>query len=142
MVQGLRREPGALFRSPRTKSAAGIFTANNDEMVYLKHTTALQAIRIPSTGMQVPGAASLEIYAGIDASPVQTVEMQLRDKGGRYVDGAVRLPEGLAVGEYGFRLLQGGRCVARGIVYVGEFARVTNEATGVSEIVFKQYGEK
>lgn len=110
-------------------------------MVYLKHTTERQAVRIPATGMQVPGAATLEIYAGVDATPLESVALELRDKPGRYVDGVVALPAGIAVGEYGFRIAQGERYVARGIMYVGTFTRVTEEATGIDKIVFKQYGE-
>ena len=114
-------------------------------MIYLKHTTESQVVRIPASAPKAGGVVTLEMVNTIDRGPAQAFDFDQRvylvDSEGAFVhdaddlqivvadsgDGSrlyyvlnVELPADMPEGEYEYRATAGGEMVSCGLAIVGE----------------------
>lgn len=131
-------------------------------MLYLKHTTDTQVVRIPASAPKAGGIVTLEMVNTIDRGPAHTFDFDqavyLVDADGAYVHDAddlqiavaavadtsrlyyvvnVALPEGMPKGEYEYKASAGGEVISCGLAIVGEpkATRVAYENT----VTYEQY---
>lgn len=132
--------PFVVYVRKRTESAEMIFTGNESRMIHLKHTTGLQEVMIPRTGLEYSGPAVLELAATFNGEPLCECGFII-NAAEPYHKGRIALAEGLA-GEYHYILRQNGIRVAAGLAIIGEPSRIPEAAAGsVENISIKQYGE-
>ena len=110
-------------------------------MIYLENKTDAQAAFIPRNGDTPGGDITLTVTSTVDLSTPLAVEVLDLNISRLYYDVAFRLPEGIADGEYRYRLTAGGQVLSDGLMVVGAAPR--GEAPGVKqyvkETIYQQY---
>lgn len=87
-------------------------------MIYLKNTPDAQVLFVPRNGERIEGEMDLRLENTTDH---QEIDLQVSDieTSGLYFNLAVTLPEGVASGEYGYRLEKDGISVSSGLLSSG-----------------------
>lgn len=106
------------------------------EMIYIANMTDAQALLVPRNGEPVSGSLRLRLRNTVDHQEVDVpvTDLQTSDI---YANVSVELPEGLASGEYEYRLSAEDGTVSTGLLIVGGYA--ANLHQHEETIKYKQY---
>lgn len=110
-------------------------------MIYLENNGTAQAVFIPRNVDTPAGDITLTARSTVDlTTPVSVTVLDLKVSQ-LYYDVALRLPDGMADGEYRYELAVGGQLLSEGLMIVGAAPR--GEAPGVRQYVkettYQQY---
>lgn len=105
-------------------------------MIYIANMTDAQVLLVPRNGEPVSGGLRLRLRNTVDHQEVDVpvTDLQTSDI---YANVSVELPEGLASGEYEYRLSAEDVTVSRGLLIVGGYA--ANLRQHEETIKYKQY---
>lgn len=133
--------PGIVGPHFYNRPASYISSKTQKDMIYLENKTDAQAAFIPRNGDTPGGDITLTLTSTVDLSTPLAVEVLDLNISRLYYDVAFRLPEGIADGEYRYRLTAGGQILSDGLMVVGAAPR--GEAPGVKqyvkETIYQQY---
>lgn len=106
-------------------------------MVYLKNNIEAQTLKIPRNGEMVSGIMSLYVENTTDHQCF-TLDVEDIKTSGLYFNLAVRIPEGIATGEYQYRLKDDDIIVSCGLIFIGDL-KSPNQHQHEEIIKYKQY---
>ena len=101
-------------------------------MIYLSNTTDAQPVRFPDNGLAGSGGqeATLTVTSTVGRTTVLDVSVSLLPDGDYYA-AEVKLPSGLADGEYEYMLTgSGGHVLGSGLLQIGDIDRAELQAAG------------
>lgn len=91
-------------------------------MIYIKNTTDAQTMFVPRNGEAVSGDMDLHVRNTTDQVEF-TIPVTDLGTSGLYFNVAFSLPEGIAVGEYEYRLKSGLIVLSCGLLFIGDLIR-------------------